>query len=464
VPSRRTLLGALFAFTVAYAVFALLHMFPPAPYGMADDWRVFMATGLVLAHAGNPYDPATMHAAEQVVDHYPHVQPSLDDFTDLPVVGVFLRAFSWLPFWWSYAIFTAVGLGVAAVAMWSWLGRLGWRGRGPWVLAALLSWPLLVGVFSGQLDLLMLGGTVGGLLLMRRGAPWLAGLCMVVVLLKPHILWPLPLLLGAAWAAEPAQLRRFAAAAVAAIGGGTLLGFLLVAHSAAFFPHLLGFESRVSAVQPDLAGLPGLIAPLPGGGLAGDLIAGAGVLGVIALVVVAAGHPRLRALSPDRRSLIPLAGLGLWLALTPYAHPNDDVLLFPLVAVVVGEEGRALDPRWMLAGAVLSLALIAGFVISGAVGAALLVLAVLGWALGRDRVPAGAAPALALCTLALLPTIWPFHLVPVSLTPIAIALVAAAGLLDLRQAASAVSPQPENAAAALRAQPAPSGVSGPLPV
>lgn len=452
MPSRRTLIGALFAFTAAYAVFALLHMFPPAPYGMADDWRVFMAAALVIAHGGNPYDPVTMHVAEQVVDHYPHVQPSLDDFADLPVVGLFLRLFAWLPFWWSYAVFTAAGLAAAALALWAWLGHLGWSRRGPWVVAALLSWPLLVGVFSGQLDLLMLGGSVAGLLLMRRGSAGLAGLAMGVVLLKPHILWPLPILLGAAWAAEPARLRRFAVAAAATLGCGTLLGFVLVAHSGAFFSHLLSFESRVTAVQPDLAGLPGLIAPLPGGGLAGDLIAAAGALGVLALAGVAARHPRLRALSPDRRSVVPLAGLGLWLAVTPYAHPNDDILLFPLLALLVGEEGRALDPGWMLAGAVLSLVLIAGFVGSGAAGAALVGVALLGWVLRRDRVPARAAPALALSTLALLPTIWPFHLVPVSLTPFAVALVAVAGLLAVRRAAAVEAPLP-GAAAALRARP-----------
>jgi hypothetical protein len=456
VPSRRTLLGALFVFTAAYALFALLHMFPPAPYGMADDWRVFMAAGLVMAHGGNPYAPAAMHAAEQVVDHYAHVQPSLDDFTDLPIVGLFLRLFAWLPFWWSYAVFTLVGLGVAAIALWAWLGRLGWPRRAAWVAAALLSWPCLVGVFSGQLDLLLLGGAVAGLLCMRRGSPWLAGLAMAVVLLKPHILWPLPLLLGAAWAAEPARLRRFAAAAGAVLVGGTLLGFVLVAHSGAFFPHLLGFESRVTAVQPDLAGLPGLLAPLPGGGLAGDLVAAAGALGVIGLAVAAVRHPRLRALRPDQRCLIPLAGLGLWLAVTPYAHPNDDVLLFPLVALLAGEEGRALDPRWMLAGAVLSLVLITGFVASGAIGAALVAVVVAGWTLRRDRVPARAAPALALPALALLPTIWPFHLVPVSLTPFAVALVAGAGLLALRKAAAATAPRPA-AAPALRGRPASPG-------
>jgi hypothetical protein len=444
VPRRRLVLGGIFAFVAAYAVFALAHMFPPAPYGIADDWRVFMGAAAVIGRGGNPYARMTLHVAEQLVDHYPHTQPALDNFTDLPVVGLLLRAFAWMPFWWSYAVFTAIGLAVSGVALRAWLSELGWVRRGAWILAALLSWPLLVGVFSGQLDLLMLGGTVAALLLMRRGSPWLAGLCMVAVLLKPHILWPLPLLLWAAWASEPALARRFAAAAVTTLAGGALLGFLLVPHAFAFFPHVLRFAGQVDQVQPDLAGMPGLLLPLPGGHLAGDLLAALGAAGVIGLTVAAIRYPRLRALPAEHRSLIPLAGLALWLALVPYAHPNDDVLLFPLVAVVIGREGGALDARWLLRGAVASVVLAGVFVVQPVAGALLLVAAMAGGTVWRDRVPARAAPALALAALTLLPAVWPFHLVPVSLTPVAAALVAVAGLLGLR--ATALAPQPKETA------------------
>ena len=436
MPPRRLVLGGLFAFLAAFAAFALAHMFPPAAYGIADDWRVFMGAAAVIGHGGNPYAAATIHAAEQAVDPYPSAQAALDNFTDLPFVGLILRGFALMPFWWSYAVFTAISVAVAVVALRAWLAELGWVRRAAWLLAAALSWPLLVEVFSGQLDLLMLGGTVAGLLLMRRGSPWLAGLCMVVVLLKPHILWPLPVLLGAAWASDPRSLRRFAASTVAVLAGGALLGFLLVPDSGAFFGHILSFAGQVDQVQPDLAGIPGLLTPLPGGRFAGDLLAALGAVGVLTLAVAAWRHPDLRALPPERRGLIPLAGLALWLALIPYAHPNDDVLLFPLVAVVVGREGSALSPPWLLAGTLASLVLIAVFVASPVTAAVLLIAMVSGCVAWRDRLVATqAVPALALPALVLLPTIWPFHLVPVSLTPVAIGLVAAAGLLGLRREA-----------------------------
>src|SRR5438552_14109864 len=100
------MLGALFVFVVAFAVFAVASILPPAPYGLADDWRVFYAAAHAVQQGGNPYDPATIHAAEQAAQHYRVVQPSLDDFTDLPLVAVLLGAVAWLPYWWSFALFT----------------------------------------------------------------------------------------------------------------------------------------------------------------------------------------------------------------------------------------------------------------------------------------------------------------------------------------------------------------------
>ena len=93
----RLLLGVLFAFVAAFAVFAVAHIFPPEPYGLADDWRVFYAAAQLAQHGASPYDAASIHAAEQAAQHYATVQPSLDDFTDLPLVAVLLRAVTWLP-------------------------------------------------------------------------------------------------------------------------------------------------------------------------------------------------------------------------------------------------------------------------------------------------------------------------------------------------------------------------------
>jgi hypothetical protein len=456
--SRRLVLSCLLVVCAVFATFALVHMFPPAPYGLADDWRVFYAAAQVIAHGGNPYSPTTMHVAEQMAQHYSAVQPSLDDFTDLPIVGLFLRAFSWLPYWWSYAVFTVLGLVVAGASLRLWISELGWPRSGLWVLGALCSWPLLVGVLSGQFDLLLLGATIGGLVLMRHDRPWLAGLCMAAVLLKPHILWPLPILLGVAWINDARRVQQFALSTGGVLAAGVAAGFVWVAHAGSFFSHLLSFESTVTSVQPDLAGIPGLVAHLPHGALLGDGFAVVGVAGVLLLAVVSLRHPALRALPDDRRYLIPLVGLAFWLACTPYAHPNDDVLLFPLLAATVGESGRRLDSRWIEVGVIGSLALIACFVEAPVVGAVLLVLGAAGWAWRWDRTSGQAAASLALAAVVLLPDIWPLHVVPVSLTPIAVTLVFIAGALELRRVLSV----PGGAGASLPSWP-PRPVARPLP-
>jgi hypothetical protein len=434
--SRRLVLSCLLAVCVGFAAFALVHIFPPAAYGLADDWRVFYAAAQVVAHGGNPYSPATMHVAEQMAQHYSAVQPSLDDFTDLPIVGLFLRAFSWLPYWWSYAVFTVLGLVVAGSSLRLWISELGWPRRGLWVLGALCSWPLLVGVLSGQFDLFLLGATICALVLMRRDRPWLAGLCMAAVLLKPHILWPLPILLGVAWINDARRVQQFALSTCGILAAGTAAGFVWVAHAGSFFAHLLSFESTVTSVQPDLAGIPGLVAHLPHGTPLGDGIAVVGVAGVLVLAVAGIRHPALRALPDDHRYLIPLVGLAFWLACTPYAHPNDDVLLFPLLAAAVGESGRRLDPRWMEVGVIGSLALMACFVEAPVAGAVLLVLGAVGCACWWRRISGQAAASSAMAAVVLLPDIWPLHVVPVSLTPIAVTLVFIAGALELRRVLS----------------------------
>ncbi|MBV8527718.1 MAG: DUF2029 domain-containing protein [Candidatus Dormibacteraeota bacterium] len=429
---RRLILGGLLVFTFVFAAYAFEHMFPPQPYGIADDWRVFYAASTVVQHGGNPYDPATIHAAEQAAERYQHVQPSLDDFTDLPVVALLLRAVTWLPFWPSYAVFTLLGAAVAAGVLWIWMREAGWTTRAVWLLGGMASWPVLLGVFSGQFDFLLLSGTVGSLLLMRRDRPVAAGLCMAAVLLKPHLLWPLPLLLFNGWLVDPRRAWRFAAATVAVLGAGTLAGFLFVPQSAGFLGHVLGFGSRVGSDQPDLSGLPGMVLHLPGGAAAAVAVAALGIVAVVALAVRAGRTARRRVLDPDQRALITLAGLAVWLALTPYAHPNDDVLLFPLVVLLLGQNAREISGRALAYGVVAAAGVAAAFIASALLGYAVVVAGAAGLALEwRQLTPEEVATA-GLAGLAILPAIWPFHVLQAPVTPVAVALIALAAILRVR--------------------------------
>ncbi|MFN2581237.1 MAG: glycosyltransferase family 87 protein [Candidatus Dormibacteria bacterium] len=380
----RVVLGALFVFVVCFAVFAISRILPPAPYGLADDWRVFVAASHVITQGHSPYDASAMHAGEQAAQFYPSVQPSLDDFIDLPIVAVLLRAVTWLPYWTGFALFTAAGLVATAATSHGWMRAQGWRRTAPWVIGAVCSWPVLLGFFSGQFDWLLLAGTVGALLLLRRNRPIAAGLAIAVVLLKPHLLWPLPLLLAASWNAGLPR-RRFIAAAALVLAGGIGMGFLLVPGATQFFTHVALFGSRVGAVQPDLAGLPGMLQHLPGGGVFSLVVTATGIAAVIALAVLAMRHPSS---SFELRATFVLTAVAVWLACAPYAHPNDDVLLYPLIAVFSGVEGRNLYQRPLLLAAV--------------------------------------------AATVLLPVVWPFHVISVPITPLAVTLVAVCGVQHLR--------------------------------
>jgi Glycosyltransferase family 87 len=427
---RRFVLAGLFAFVAGFAVFALSHIFPPEPYGLADDWRVFYAAATLAQHGGNPYSTAAIHAAEQAAQHYGTVQPSLDDFTDLPIVAWLLRAFTWLPYWWSFAVFTALGAAAAAAALHAWARAEGWTSRATWLVAAMCSWPMLLGFFSGQFDALLLAAVVAALLLMRRGSPWLAGVCMLAVAFKPHLLWPVPLLILAVWAADRPRAWRFGVSAVGTVGAAAVAGFLLVPGAGSFVAHALGFGGRVAAVQPDLSGIPGFLASLRGGGIAGDAVAVLGAAAVIALAWLSARNPRLRALPDAQRAVIPLTGLAVWLACTPYAHPNDDVLLYPLIALVIGAQGSRLDARSLQLAVVACLAVVSAFLVAPALGYAVVLAAIAFAVARRNRMTTHGVAAFALVAVALLPTVWPFHVLAVPVTPLAVALIALAGAME----------------------------------
>lgn len=426
----RLALGVLAVLVVSFAAFSASRMFPPQPYGLADDWRVFAGAAAVVAEGGSPYDTAAIHAGEQRVDPYPSVQPSLDDYANLPIVAWLLQPFAAMPFWAGYAIAALAGIIAAALAMVAWLRRLGWRRPARWTAFALLSWPALLGVYSGQYDLVLLALLVAAMVLSTRGHAGLAGaVAAAAVVVKPHVLWPVPLLLSAAELPDRRAALRCAGAAaataLAAVGAGEAL---MPGSTARFVAHLVAFGGRIAAVQPDLAGLPGMVSRLPGGAALGVAIAAAGAMLVLGVAGLAAVHPGARRLPHERRvALCVGVGLAAWLLTTPYAHPNDDVLLFPLLALVLGRDAASLQERDLAWALGLTLAVVAAFVVAAPLGVVAGV-AVVSWVMRRapgER--AGALAALALVAVAILPMAWPFHVLDVSLTPLAVLVVTVAG-------------------------------------
>ena len=239
----------------------------------------------------------------------------------------------------------------------------------------------------------------------------------------------MPLLLAAAQLPDRRGAMRCASAAagtaLAAVAAGEAL---MPGSTAAFLSHLVTFGGRISAVQPDLAGLPGMVSRLPGGAALGVAIAAVGVLLVLGVAWLAARDGRALRLRRERRVAL-CVGLGLaaWLLTTPYAHPNDDVLLFPLLALIAGRDAASLGERDLVRALACTLGVVAAFVIAAPLGA-VASLAVAYWLLRRPAEVRGSdLAALALVAIAILPMAWPFHVLDVSLTPLAVLVVAAAG-------------------------------------
>jgi Glycosyltransferase family 87 len=432
----RLALGILAMLVLCFAVFSASRMLPPQSYGLADDWRVFFAAATVVEHGGNPYDPALIHPAEQAADHYPVVQPSLDDFANLPIVAWSLQPLTALPFWASYALAAALGMLAAAIALYWWLRRWGWRGAAPWAAVALVSWPALLGVYSGQFDLLLLGMLIAAMALSMRRHPALAGtVCTAAALVKPHILWPLPLLLAIAQLPDRRAAARCVVAAAgtaaAMIGGGEIL---MPGSTASFLSHLFAFGGRIATVQPDLAGLPGMFEHLPAGGVIAAAVTALGAVATLGFAGYWALSGRALALSAQTRVALGVgAGLALWLVATPYAHPNDDVLLFPLLALVVGADAVHLRQRDLVRALAATAVLITAFVVSPLAGSLLTLGAAAVLWRRRESVGHGGLAAAALVAIAILPMVWPFHALVVSLTPLAVLLVAVAGASLVRR-------------------------------
>lgn len=434
---RRLVLLISVGCSLGLAAYALTRFIPPRPYGLADDYRVFFAAARLLGGGHSPYDLGKLQAVEQLAQFYSRLQPTLDSFAYLPIAATLLEPLSKLPFWASYIAFTCFGAAMALLMLALLARDLGWTRVAALVLGVLVSWIALLGFAAGQFDALMFAVLAGSMLLAWHDRPFLAGMVLALIWVKPDLLWPAPVFLFLVLWQRPRRAWWFALgfAAVSALclaaSSGLLPAWWRAAH---------GFASGVGTQQPDLAGLPGLLGASPAGFGLGTGVLAPGTLVVIAGALVGmAVFAAWMMLSSDWRQVSPVGRiawgvglpLGIWLLATPYAHPNDDLLLLPLIMLTVGRDARRVH------GLGLGLALLAmvwllliwpGEVIPWVVG--LLALAALGavlWHWRTNPLFTGFGAGLCLLALVLLPPVWGFHLLHVGLTPIAVLVLVVEG-------------------------------------
>lgn len=425
--------------SMGVAIYALTTLVPPRPYGLASDFRVFFAAAKIVAGGGNPYHSGALAAVEQAAQHYPpqRLQPVLDSFAYLPVAATILGPLTIVGFWPSYILFTVIGL-LALLVVTAFLARdLGWRRIGTLEFGVAVCWIVVLGFTFGQFDALMFAALGGAMLLAWHDRPLPAGLVMGLFWIKPDLLWPAPFFLFLALLPRRGQAFRFAA-------GFAATSVICVSVHADLLPAwwgaLRGFAASVAGGQPDLAGLPGLLGAAPKGSDLGTGMLAPGTLAVIAAALVSMGVFAVWMMTSSDWMRVSVVGrvawgaglpVAIWLAATPYAHPNDDLLLLPLLMLTVGRDARRVHGR----GLGLALLVLVWFlliwpseVIPWPVGLlALAGLAIFLWRRRTDVSLTGFGAGLCLLALATLPAVWMFHPLRVGLTPVAVLVLVVEG-------------------------------------
>ncbi|MGH7704974.1 MAG: glycosyltransferase family 87 protein [Candidatus Dormibacteria bacterium] len=434
---RHLVLLVALGWVVGLAAFALFREFPPQPGGVATNYRILYAAAAAVRDGANPYHLAAIGAVEQMVYHYPALRPAIAAFGDLPASARLMMPLSLLPFWLSYALASALGVFLVILTLTLLARDLGWRHTGVLAAAAILSWVGLLGFLAGQLDAVLFAALAGSMLLAWHERGLAAGLVLGVTLITPTLLWPVPVFMFLALWPERRRALHFAA-------GYLLAAAVLAGASWSLLPSwwraLLAFGAGIGARRTDLASLPGLVAAAPSSWGLGRGVTATPTLALIALAVVGMAvfgvwmmiSPEWRRVSPVGRVTWAVAlPVGIWLLASPYAHPNDDLLLLPLLMVTVGRDARRIHGLGLgLSAATLLLLLLVwplglvpwqvGVPILGGLGVAV-------W-LGRtDLRLTGYGAGLCVLTLAVLPPIWGLHLLVVGLTPVAVLVLVVEG-------------------------------------
>jgi alpha-1,2-mannosyltransferase len=272
-------------------------------------------------------------------------------FVSPPPVAWLVAPLTLLPLVPAFWIFA--GLSALAFAVTGWLVTPGHGiGKVALFLTAACIYPVLIAVQTGQVTPLIAAATVLAWWLATRGRDVLAGLVLVVLVLKPQvaILVPVALLIAGrrrlfvTWAAGAAVLTL---ASLASLGGQGLDQLRAD----------LSFEQGQSAnLAWTLAGLFG----------AGPVTVGMGLAyGLIALVMAYAYRGR-------NVELVMVSGIVGTLLAAPYHNPSDFAILAPAAWLYL----RTAVPVWHWAWLVFGL--VATYVAAGS-GPSLLLVFILGW-------------------------------------------------------------------------------------
>ena len=350
--SRGAVMAALAVLVLVCSV-ALDLVLLPHDGGLGHDFSAFYAAGLTLRHGHDPYNWSQLGATEAHLRSIgdPRQPMGFNPYANPPLFAWAMAAFTVVPerpayVIWLAAMVAAMLAGVALLASSYGMGRRGWA-----LLVFAVTPAPVIGYFLGQQTPLLLVALTAALTALRHKRPALAGILLTVGWIKPHLMFPIALVL-VAMLGRP-QARRLLAGLLCASALLGLASWLLTGEALgiAWVRGLSLWGHTLDTVQPDLSSLAGVylsVVGRPWSVYVGAAIVGAWLLFAALLV----RKVRREGLAPaDDRWLRLLAlALASWLLATPYAHPADLVLLVPVLPVLLGRHlGGLADPQVRLA-------------------------------------------------------------------------------------------------------------------
>ena len=311
---------------------------PSSPI-LGRDFGAFYAAGVTWHHGHNPYNWAQLGEVEA---HLPSAgdpghSMGFNSYANPPLFAWAMIPFSAISPYDAYLVWLAITI-VALLSGLVILARsYGMHGRG-WLLLLFAISPIsVIALFLGQQTPILLLGLATAHVFLRHGRPELAGVALSIGWIKPHLVFPLFLLMLVL------LKRREASRILVGFGATTIfMGVLSLivtgeAMFGAWLRELVVYGQTMATSQPDLSSLAGLYMSALGRPWSGYIAA----LLVVAWILFAAAlvwRARRQEIVPSDDAWFRIVGTSTatWLLVIPYAHPADLVLLAMALPAVVG--------------------------------------------------------------------------------------------------------------------------------
>ena len=333
-------IGLLVAVTV---ILALVLSAMNLPF-LGRDFISFWTGAQAIRTGHSPYDQSFQIAVQQANGWDPQIELfPFHPYVYPPWLAILIWPLTWLPYRAAFAVWLALSLVVAVVAIWLLTGALRPR-RGRYALP--IAWfmaftylPVLHGVVVGQTHLVLFCLIAVVIWAETTGHNRMAGIALGLMSIKPQVGLVLALLFGVYWLAQ----RRWQA-----IFSLILTGLTCVALSFIVAPNWITDMLAASDRFTTLTGLP----LLPSGfrdyptlyaavrvGLALSPVLLSTMVVAIGVLVLAARRMRQALQSPQWFGALICAGL---VVITPYARVYElTLLLWPMLYVLFSTEVRA---------------------------------------------------------------------------------------------------------------------------